>query len=565
MNDWFSDLPSWIPGWIPWILILIVSLAWILDKFVFKTYSIFNLKTKNKKDAIDLVKEERDIFENKVQELENELNDLKIIERESGNALDKRIEHKKKDDTSDKIEEKEELIEETEGANIFSKMLEAFDENDYEKGLELLEAEAAKSKDENSRLDFLAFGLSLAFEKGNKQAFEDLKDLSVDNPNDPNITTWLANAYSFINEHSTALDLLENVLKETENESSKVSLVKSISDIYLQQEKVEEAICKLKESISSIREPVLMAKIYQKLGDIFETQQNYKKAFLFFERALVHNPTDTDLRFNIAYLYSNNSAPKFALYHYRKLLKIKKHKMASNNAGVACGKLSLPISSTNYYKEAEEQDNTLASANLAYKLLDVGFVDEAESILNNAEAKEEIHENVYRAHANISERESKENESLEKIDKDVDKLRKWRHKFGKAILDKSPNPNTISGTYDGEPSKLELDVKKSGEVVGKIYLKNREQSAELTGNLEGAGIRFEWKEPPKKKEEDKKDNLTGLSLPSVLSTPVRPPRSEKGILIYEDGNLQGYSSSGEESLDPTMSIYWTNWNLDKIE
>ena len=250
---------------------------------------------------------------------------------------------------------------------------------------------------------------------------------------------------------------------------------------------------------------------------------------------------------------------------------------ALNNAGVAAQSLSLPITSVNYYRMAKERGNTLSSSNLASKLIDIGFVDEAETVLSEAEQKSKVHQNVYSVRVEIAEQRDTEKEELIAIEKRVEKMRKWRLLYGEAMLQRLADPTIVSGHYTGEPGELDIEVGEAGEIRGELHLPNETQPARVWGHLEGSGINFSWQwDPPEKEEKDQSLAQTLLAphsptppfgIGSLLSsyTYTPPPRSEQGFLIIENGKLYGYSGSEEESFDPSPDLDQTEWKLEKDE
>jgi len=545
----FSDIVTFIKdNWavIVAVILVVSPICWTILHFLFKNrLEELNAKNENLQLQLDTNESSIDIDDEKKEK--NGISGEKIETSEESKKADKRIE--------------KETVEDLNETDAMTSAFDAFRNGEYDKGLDLLKEESENGND-SKRVDMIAFGQYTAFSHGATEAFKDLKQLAEENSDNYHIAVWLALSYEFIQEENKAIELLEEHISKIQDESAIVTLTLHICNFLNNLSKDEEALKRLKKVYRILTLPEEKARVLKRIGAYYEKDEDYDKAFQFYERALMHNPTDTDLRFDVAYLYSNKSAPKFALFHYKKLLGIEGNEMALNNAGVAFGNLSLPILSTTYYKKAAEQNNTLASANLAYKLLDVGFKKEAVDILTPASNKEDVHQNIYSALANISERESEENKKVDKILKDVDFIRKWRHEYGNALLNELKKPEEISGIYDGKPGKLKIEVNDDKEISGQLFLKNIEKPAEFTGSIEGSAIKFKWKEPPKKEPENRKKNLTGLA--AALDFPP-PPRNESGILIYKNGKLTGYSRSGEKSLDPTTSIYSTNWELERKE
>ena len=78
------------------------------------------------------------------------------------------------------------------------------------------------------------------------------------------------------------------------------------------------------------------------------------------------------------------------------------------------------------YNEASEKEETLSVANKAYRLIDVGFIDEAKKILKEAQQKEDVHPNVNEALVSISKKEEGEGVIEENLIKEASVQRDCR-------------------------------------------------------------------------------------------------------------------------------------------
>ena len=121
------------------------------------------------------------------------------------------------------------------------------------------------------------------------------------------------------------------------------------------------------------------------------------------------------MRFDIAYAYGNTEFEDLSILHYQVLLRyLPDHSSTLNNLGVAYDTKKLTILSTESYKKSQKQKSSLASSNLANKLLNAGFIDEAKIILDEAMNQDNPHENVATALAEITNR--REQEKKEEIE-----------------------------------------------------------------------------------------------------------------------------------------------------
>jgi hypothetical protein len=126
-------------------------------------------------------------------------------------------------------------------------------------------------------------------------------------------------------------------------------------------------------------------KLYRAAAGIFKDRGDKLMRPVALEKALELNPSDRDLRFSAAYAESEADLPHLASANYEALIEqdLKSSAVAMNNLGVQADAFKLPIKSVALYRASMKEGETLATANLAYKLLNQGFIDEARSQHNS--------------------------------------------------------------------------------------------------------------------------------------------------------------------------------------
>ncbi len=116
----------------------------------------------------------------------------------------------------------------------------------------------------------------------------------------------------------------------------------------------------------------------------------------------------------------------------------------------------MPANAVRAYQASGEKGETLAMSNLGYKLMQAGFVDEAEAQFGKALAIEGFHKNVGEGIAalrDVFENESKIKE--ETFDKAKAKLR-FFERLGQAIV--KPRATDFEGTWLGPDCALVISV-----------------------------------------------------------------------------------------------------------
>ena len=215
--------------------------------------------------------------------------------------------------------------------------------------------------------------------------------------------------------------------------------------------KYDEAIKFLSALLSENSYEQHKSKILASLASIAKISEDVEKFFVYAEGSLNLDPTNTDLRFDLAYRYSKKGHNKLSLLHYKKLTNTLKSAMGLNNLGVQYDNLKLPSKSIKSYLKAASYDNTLSMANLAQRYLNEGFTDDANLWINNANklATEgiEVHGNVGYAKNRLDqiseEEETKEKEILIEAEKEKDFRVKYSEAYYSGIkIDK--------GRFEGE-------------------------------------------------------------------------------------------------------------------
>jgi hypothetical protein len=108
--------------------------------------------------------------------------------------------------------------------------------------------------------------------------------------------------------------------------------------------------------------------------------------------------------------------------------------------------LGLPISSIAAYRKSEEKGETLAMSNIAAKLVDAGFLPEAEKILKSALAVEDHHKNVDSGLASAKSAAESEGEEESKIFGGAKAVSDFYRAFGRAFV--KPLGGDISGRWN---------------------------------------------------------------------------------------------------------------------
>jgi tetratricopeptide (TPR) repeat protein len=150
------------------------------------------------------------------------------------------------------------------------------------------------------------------------------------------------------------------------------------------------------------------------------------------ERWLEIDPTDVSVRFALAYQYGEMDEHALSLYHYSLTPYAERSPITWNNLGAAQNQLGLPAKAVSSYKNAKEGGELFAFSNLAFKYLEVGFLDEARAICDAAPKSTEPNKNIHDALSRIQEVPGEEEKKLEKLNSDARRESEFYVAFGRA-------------------------------------------------------------------------------------------------------------------------------------
>jgi len=174
------------------------------------------------------------------------------------------------------------------------------------------------------------------------------------------------------------------------------------------------------------------------------------------ERLLYLQPSDTDARFTLAYKYSQANQDDVSLFHYLRIPFQERSAATWNNLGVEFDHFDLPGKSVEAYRKAEELDETLAMSNLAYKLINAGFLYEAEELCKKAMNIKAYHKNVSHTISRIKDIPEEETKKEKEIVDKAKPLCEFYKEFGDTLL-KADAP-AHDGQWQGPKCKLRVTI-----------------------------------------------------------------------------------------------------------
>mgnify|MGYP001145429699 CR=1 FL=1 len=203
--------------------------------------------------------------------------------------------------------------------------------------------------------------------------------------------------------------------------------------------------------------------------DNFFVDEVYKLSMM--EREIQIEPSDTNRRFQLAYLHSTEGNAELALYHYLQIPVNERTSVTWNNIGVSFREFDMQVKSTAAYKKSVEEGETLAMSNLAHVYMDAGFFDEATELLSKAQSSADCHENVASAQVKLNEIKGKEEKLLSDKLENAPELSQFLGQAGnqlwQPLMENIPQ-SWIGETYELTASQVGGVFKATGDYVVKV-------------------------------------------------------------------------------------------------
>ena len=319
--------------------------------------------------------------------------------------------------------------------------------------------------DEDETIEWQAQILYLESTLIQKSVFEDLKALQVKRPKSSLIAYAMASEYEKYKDYENAS---KEYLKSAEyavDKPTRLLRISSASIAYAKRNQKGEAfnilLSELQKDLID-KERYLVYKYLSETAKIFEDDDLFSA---FSEKALLLNPSDDSLRFNLAYRYSQLDKNELALYHYKILVSNKPEPANLNNLGVSYSDLGMPNKAIEFYKKASKVGSTISRANLAQKYLNEGFVEEASEQLTKAmETKEYEKDDIGRALTRIDTTKENEKKKEEKILKDVEEVRQFKLEYADAYSIPFVVDGALSGNWICRHGNVNINLE-SGNIL----------------------------------------------------------------------------------------------------
>jgi len=342
----------------------------------------------------------------------------------------------------------------------------AFAERNLEKARLAFEGFQRTEGSAKKKLECEVFYDFLRFVGGDSKALQDLIQLSEKPEAKFEARLWIARCYRYAGDHAQAVAEFDAITsEETAGKYRREAAIDAAGCVF-QLDRRDEAYARLIGQLPLANEFEDKTSIYQSLAELYEKAKDPELRALALEKALEYAPNNSKFRFGAAYAYSEVALHKISYVHYTRLLSFSPNdSSALNNLGCAAELLKMPIRSIGYYKQAAEKENTLSSANLAYRYMAAGFMEDAEKVLDAAKASKSMHANVGSAIAALFQNLEYEKTTDISVRAEAAKTQQFLSQFGEAYFSMG-SPSRFAGSWFSSEGYFLQIVEKDGRIEG---------------------------------------------------------------------------------------------------
>jgi tetratricopeptide (TPR) repeat protein len=193
----------------------------------------------------------------------------------------------------------------------------------------------------------------------------------------------LAECYESFEAYDQAAKILLDGAEEVALES-KPRLLQQAAKSLAKDGQHDRALRILGDLLQSLPDPEERHSLFLGLAEVAHLKGDQILEAAALEQVLELNPSDAEVRFRVAYLYSEMKKDRLAVYHYRLRISQDQDPLAINNLGAAFDALKLKGKEIEMYEAASDR-HELAKANLSHAYVDRGFLKSAEELALDVE------------------------------------------------------------------------------------------------------------------------------------------------------------------------------------
>jgi hypothetical protein len=320
-------------------------------------------------------------------------------------------------------------------------------------------------------------------------SFDNLKALVAQYPDNHRLLKDLAIAYAHYQDYASAAKVNEQEADSANDSKAKLSALIRAATNYRKNKDNFSASRIVEKMRNFVNNDETEAQFLRGIVDLFDEKDIERVCAE--ERLLALNAADTDTRFNIGLAYQNRSNYQAALslYHYLRIPENQLKSIGWNNLGVAYALNDIGGLAVDAYKKAEAEGETLAMSNLANKLIEAGFLDEARKKCDNARSIPDYDKRIDEAFVRLKEVESNEQVQVKEILLKAAPVSKFYSDAGEALT----KPHTsIVGRWQHDKCLVNFTQHDGNKLIGVgTYQTKRDQPTGLLGLFGGGDIKVD--------------------------------------------------------------------------
>lgn len=288
----------------------------------------------------------------------------------------------------------------------------------------------------------------------NESAIEPIKKIIENNPTVIDLHSKLARAYLQYDSNELAYEEFNIALCSGQHWN--VAFLQSTIDALVKSKGNQVAVEYLKNNSNKINnnneDRFRYLTVY---GGLFKDDLPNVYCSLI-EAALAIKPEDSSSRFDLAYKYSEMGLNQQAAFHYKILCQNSPSETHWNNLGVSYDSLDIHTKSIEAYLKSEKLGGTLAMSNMAKRLLNAGFADQATDLCNKAMKFEKYDNRVISTLQSINEKKESEEKTVNLIAEETKVQREFSIHYANAFS--TSTLKMLSGKYQHKDCVLDVNI-----------------------------------------------------------------------------------------------------------
>jgi len=283
-----------------------------------------------------------------------------------------------------------------------------------------------------------------------------LQEIAQDNPTEYEAQLYLAKGFNRYDEFEKAADRFQIAANNAPSDEERASCLGDAAIAFSKAGLIEKSRLLINEMAKIGLKIKNEEIILKRIRDLSEFEKEDDIYLASSEALLDFHPDDVDMRFELAFKYSELNQEDLALYHYKKIQAGQRSDTIWNNIGVANSRLDLKSNAIRAYRKAEELGSTLAMSNLANQFIGAGFLVEADQVCQRAIKIENYDKEIGNSISSIKNVEKEDREKGVTILANTKRYRDFYKKFGQACGKQSPS--ILANNWTGPKCILNLEV-----------------------------------------------------------------------------------------------------------